>query len=168
MVNRIADMLIKFKAVELGDFTLASGAESPYYIDVKSAVTNPELLVSIAAAIAKTPDFDMVAGVAIGGIPLAVATGIVTKKPYAIIRASEKGHGKKNIIIGDVKEKTVLLIEDVTTSGGSALFGVETLRGAGARCDRVVTVVDREQGAEEMLSVHGIQLLSLVRIRELL
>lgn len=168
MVNRIADMLIKFRAVELGDFTLASGAKSPYYIDVKTAATNPELLVSIAAAIAEIPEVDIVAGVAIGGIPLAVATGIATKKPYAIIRALEKGHGKKNIIIGDVKEKTVLLVEDVTTSGGSALYGVEALRGAGARCDRVVTVVDREQGAEEMLSLHGIRLLPLVRVGELL
>ncbi|WAC04048.1 MAG: orotate phosphoribosyltransferase [Methanoregula sp.] len=168
MVNRIADMLIQFKAVEFGDFTLASGAKSPYYIDVKSAATNPELLVSIAAAIAESSEFEMVAGVAIGGIPLAVATGIFTKKPYAIIRASEKGHGKKNTIIGDVKKKTILLVEDVTTSGSSALYGVEVLRGAGARCERVVTVVDRGQGAEEMLSLHGIQLVPLVRIVELL
>jgi len=168
MVNRIADMLIKFRAVEIGDFTLASGAKSRYYIDVKSAATNPELLVSIAAAIAETPEFDMVAGVAIGGVPLAVATGIATKKPYAIIRASEKDHGKKNIVIGDVMGKKVLLVEDVTTSGSSALYGVEALRSAGARCDRVVTVVDREQGAEKMLSVHGIRLLPLVRVGELL
>jgi orotate phosphoribosyltransferase len=168
MVNKIADMLIKYKAIEFGDFTLASGAKSPYYIDVKSAATNPEFLASLASEIAKTHDFDMVAGVAIGGVPLAVATGLFSKKPYAIIRASEKGHGKKNVVIGDVKGKLVLLVEDVTTSGGSALYGVEALRGAGARCDRVVTVVDREEGAEKNLSTHGINLLPLVRIGELL
>ena len=66
-------------------------------------------------------------------------------------------------MIGDVKGKIVLLVEDVTTSGGSALYGVEALRGAGARCDRVVTVVDREEGAEKNLSTHGINLLPLVR-----
>ncbi len=168
MVNKIARMLIKYKAIEFGDFTLTSGAKSPYYIDVKSAATNPEFLVSIASEIAKTEDFDMVAGVAIGGVPLAVATGLVCKKPYAIIRASEKGHGKNNVVIGDVRGRVVLLVEDVTTSGGSALYGVEVLRGAGARCDHVVTVVDREVGAEKNLSKHGIHLLALVRIGELL
>ena len=58
MVNKIARMLIKYKAIEFGDFTLASGAKSPYYIDVKSAATNPEFLASLASEIAKTKDFD--------------------------------------------------------------------------------------------------------------
>jgi orotate phosphoribosyltransferase len=168
MVNQIADQLLKFKAIEFGEFTLASGAKSPYYIDVKSAATNPELLFSIGRTIARTHEFDAVAGVAIGGVPLAVATALVSRKPYAIIRAAEKGHGKKDVIIGSVRDKNVLLIEDVTTSGGSALHGVEALREAGARIDRVVTVVDREQGAAEMLKQHGVRLIPLVRVSELL
>jgi orotate phosphoribosyltransferase len=135
MVNRIRDLLIKFKAIEFGDFTLASGAKSSYYIDVKTAATNPELLGAIVRKIARTCQFDMVAGVAVGGVPLAVATSVISKKPYAIIRAAEKSHGKKDIIIGNVQDKTVLLIEDVTTSGGSALYGVQILRQAGARND---------------------------------
>ena len=106
------------------------GTKSPYYIDVKSAVTNPDLLSAIASEIAQTHKFDVVAGVAVGGVPLAVATALVTKKPYAIIRASEKGHGKKDLIIGNVREKDVLLVEDVTTSGGSALYGIDALRAA--------------------------------------
>jgi orotate phosphoribosyltransferase len=168
MVNRIADMLKKFKAIEFGDFTLASGAKSRYYIDVKSAATNPEFLSSIGQTIAGTHEFDMVAGVAIGGVPFAVATSLVSRKPHAIIRAAEKTHGKKDVIIGRVRDQNVLLIEDVTTSGGSALYGVEALREAGARVDRVVTVVDREQGASEMLMHHGVRLIPLVRVSELL
>lgn len=168
MVNRIKDLLIQFGAIEFGDFTLASGAKSPYYIDVKTAATHPELLGAIVRKIARTCRFDMIAGVAVGGIPLAVATSVVSNKPYAIIRAAEKSHGKKDIIIGNVQDKTVLLVEDVTTSGGSALFGVQMLRQAGARIDCVVTVVDRDQGAAELLSRHGIRLVPLVRMNELL
>ena len=169
MVNTtLRELLVQYKAVEFGDFTLASGAKSTYYVDVKSAVTHPELLSAIAMVVAGTYDFDVVAGVAVGGVPLAAATALASKKPYAIIRASEKGHGKKDLIIGDVRGKNVLLIEDVTTSGGSALYGIETLRAAGARADRVVTVVDREQGAESLLKEHGIQVLPLVRVSELL
>jgi len=167
-VNTIADLLIRHKAIEFGEFTLASGKKSPYYIDVKSAVTNPELLFAIASAIAQTQTFDVVAGVAVGGVPLAVATAMVTKKPYAIIRASEKSHGKKDVIIGNVKEVNVLLVEDVTTSGGSAIYGINALRDAGAQADRVVTVVDREQGAEEMLKNQGVSLFALVKVSEIL
>lgn len=168
MVTTLAALLIRHKAIEFGEFTLASGAKSRYYIDVKSAMTNPDLLSAIAEAIAQNPSFDIVAGVAVGGIPLAVSTALVTRKPYAIIRASEKDHGKKNLIIGNVHGKHVLLVEDVTTSGGSALYGIEQLRQAGAVVDRVVTVVDREQGAAKMLKEHGVELLPLVRVSELL
>jgi orotate phosphoribosyltransferase len=167
-VNTIADLLLKHKAIEFGEFTLASGKKSSYYVDVKSAITNPDLLVAIASAIAHANSFDVVAGVAVGGIPLAVATAIITKKPYAIIRAAEKSHGKKDVIIGTVKDTDVLLVEDVTTSGGSALYGIGTLRAAGARADRVVTVVDREQGAGEMLRQQGVRLLPLVKVSEIL
>ncbi|MCX6684982.1 MAG: orotate phosphoribosyltransferase [Methanoregula sp.] len=168
MVNTIADLLLKYKAIEFGEFTLASGKKSPYYVDVKTAVTNPDLLVAIVSAIAHTHTFDVVAGVAVGGIPLAVATSIISKKPYAIIRAEEKSHGKKDVIIGTVKDANVLLVEDVTTSGGSALYGICALRAAGARADRVVTVVDREQGAGEMLRQQGVHLLPLVKVSEIL
>jgi orotate phosphoribosyltransferase len=168
MVKTIADLLIRHRAIEYGDFMLASGAKSRYYIDIKSAVTDPELLSAIAASIASAYKFDVVAGVAVGGVPLAVAVSLASHKPYAIIRASEKGHGKKDIIIGDVTGKDVLLVEDVTTSGGSALYGVTALRAARARADRVVTVVDREQGAGPMLKEQGVELIPLVSVSEIL
>jgi orotate phosphoribosyltransferase len=168
MVNTITDLLIRHKAIEFGEFTLASGKKSQYYINVKSAVTNPDLLLAIASVIGKKHAFDVVAGVAVGGVPLAVATAMVAKKPYAIIRAAEKSHGKKDVIIGNVKNVNVLLVEDVTTSGGSAIYGINALRDAGARADRVVTVVDREQGAEELLKKKGVSLFSLVKVSEIL
>ncbi len=167
VTNDLAGMLRAYKAIEFGDFTLASGKKSTYYIDVKSAVTNPDLLGAIASTVAGSQDFEVVAGVAVGGVSLAVATSLAAKKPYAIIRSTDKGHGKKDVIIGNVRGKRVLLIEDVTTSGGSALYGIEALRAAGANVDRVVTVVDREQGAAAMLATHGALLVSLVTVSEL-
>lgn len=168
MVNKLARDLIAHCAIEFGSFFLASGAHSNYYIDVKSAVTNPSLLAKIAKNITKTHDFDVVAGIAVGGVPIAVAVSLESGKPYAIIRSAEKDHGKKNVVIGDVKGKSVLLVEDVTTSGSSVLYGIEALRAAGANIDSVVTIVDREKGASEMLEKQGVRLLPLVTAHELM
>jgi orotate phosphoribosyltransferase len=164
----LQELLVRYKAIEFGEFTLASGAKSSYYIDVKSAVTHPDLLSAVAEKVTREYEFDIIAGVAVGGVPLAVAVSLVAKKPYAIIRSSEKGHGKKDLVIGKVQGKNVLLIEDVTTSGGSALYGIEVLRAAGAHADRVITVVDREQGARQNLLAHGVEIIPLVRVSELL
>jgi len=168
MVNRILELLVRYKAVEFGDFTLASGAKSKYYIDVKTAIMQPELLSEIAAEVAEKYDFDCIAGVAVGGVPLAVAVSLAAMKPCAIIRAATKDHGKSQMVIGNVEGKHVLLIEDVTTSGGSSKYGVDELRKAGALIDSVVSVVDREGGASELLAAEGITLHPLVRASELL
>ncbi|MDO5846626.1 MAG: orotate phosphoribosyltransferase [Methanocorpusculum sp.] len=168
MVNRILELLIQYKAVEFGDFTLASGAKSKYYVDVKTAIMRPELLFEIAKEVAAKYDFDVIAGVAVGGVPLATAVSLASMKPCAVIRAAAKDHGKSRMVIGDVRGKHVLLIEDVTTSGGSSKYGVDELRKEGAIIDAVVAVVDREGGASELLAAEGVTLHALVRAGELL
>ena len=168
MVNKLATLLVEKKAIEFGEFTLASGKKSTYYIDIKTASMQPDLLGPIAQAIAERFSFDVVAGVAVGAIPLAVAVSLASQKPCAVIRKEEKGHGKTGTIIGTVDGKRVLLVEDVTTSGGSVRYGLETLRHAGAIVDEVVTVVDREQGAKDRLAEDNIALIPLVRVSELL
>lgn len=166
--NPIAERLIAAGAIEFGEFTLASGATSPYYVDIKTAMTDPVLLGEIAQAIAVRERFEMVAGVAVGGVPLAVATSLASGRRFAIVRSQAKDHGKANLVIGDVRDHHVLLVEDVTTSGGSAVYGVDELRRAGAKVDCVVTIVDREGGAEERLKPMGVRLVPLVRAQELL
>jgi orotate phosphoribosyltransferase len=168
MVNPIAKLLLESGAIEFGDFVLASGARSSYYIDIKAATTKPAILAEIGKTIAEGEEFEMVAGVAVGAVPIAVAVSLASGRPYAIIRKEAKGHGKAGTIIGDVSGRNVLLVEDVTTSGGSALYGLEALRAAGAHVDRVVTVVDREAGAREALAEKGASLLALVQVSELL
>jgi orotate phosphoribosyltransferase len=161
MVTDIAGLLREAGAVEYGSFVLASGEKSSWYLDVKTAVTDPGLLGTIGREIAHITGFDVVAGVAVGGVPIAVATSLACGKPYAIIRSSAKSHGKSGIVIGRVEGRSVLLVEDVTTSGGSALYGVEILRSQGATIDTVVTVVDRQAGAARMLEAAGVRLVAL-------
>jgi orotate phosphoribosyltransferase len=168
MVNEIARMLIEHGAVQYGEFILSSGEKSRYYIDIKTSVTDPGLLRAIGEQIAGRHQFDAVAGVAVGGVPIAVAVSLASGKPYAIIRREEKAHGKSGVVIGPVKDRQVLLVEDVTTKGGSALYGVQALRRAGANISAVVTVVDREQGASETLAAEGVELFSLVKVHDLL
>lgn len=168
MENPVLDLLIQYKAVEFGDFTLASGVKSKYYIDVKTAIMQPALLGEIAKEVAECYTFDAVAGVAVGGVPLAVAVSLASGKPCAVIRAAAKDHGKSQMVIGDVAGKHVLLIEDVTTSGGSSKYGIDELRKAGAIVDSVVVVVDRDSGAEALLAAEGVTLHPLVRASELL
>ncbi len=168
MVNRIARLLKENGAVEYGEFVLASGAKSSYYLDVKSALVNPAVLKAIGQEIAGMASFDVVAGVAVGGVPIAVATSLASGEPYAIIRAGEKSHGKAGRIIGKVAGKRVLLVEDVTTSGGSVIRGIEALRAEGALADTVITVVDREAGAHDSLAQRNVQLRALSRASEIL
>lgn len=167
MVNQIADALISHGAIEYGHFVLASGATSSYYLDVKSAMTDPALLGLVCGEIAARFPSEVVAGVAVGGVPLAVGVSLAGNRPYAIIRSAEKDHGKSGRLIGDVKGKNVILVEDVTTSGGSALYGIKALREAGASINVAVTVVDREQGAGAALARNNVTLHALVKASEI-
>jgi orotate phosphoribosyltransferase len=168
MVKPLASLLAIHGAVRHGDFLLASGIRSKVYVDIKSALTDSGILSVIALEIAARASFDVVAGVAVGGIPIAVAVSLSAGKPYAIVRTGEKGHGTGGRIIGEVAGRSTLLVEDVTTTGGSVLSAVRLLREALARVDTVLAVVDREEGAAAALAREGVKLISLVTLKELL
>ena len=167
-METVTELLLEHNAIRIGNFVLASGATSTYYVDVKTAITDPRVLKAIADSISGMVAFDVVAGVAIGGIPLCVATSLSAGTPFVIIRANVKDHGLVDPVIGDVKARRVLLVEDVTTSGSSALYGVEKIRASGGIVDTVITVVDRDQGADIALGREGVSLIALVTLAELL
>jgi orotate phosphoribosyltransferase len=159
-------------AIRYGDFTLASGKKSKYYIDIKKASTDPKTLKLIARQAAfriKQMDVNIIAGVELGGVPLATAVSMETELPLLIVRKAVKDYGTKSRFVGDIKpEDRLVMLEDVTTSGGSVRDAVEVVRETGANVKYVICVVDREEGAIENLKEIGVELVPLVSASDLL
>jgi len=157
-------------AIKFGRFVLTSGALSDYYIDIKKASTDPKILRLIAQEMSDhTKGYDMLAGMELGAVPLVVALALETDIPYVIIRKEKREHGTGKQIEGsDVKGKSVLVVEDVTTSGGSVVKTIQILRENNAEVEKVLTVVDREAGAKETLKKLEVQFIPLVSVSEIL
>ncbi len=170
MDKALADMLRKTGAVKYGDFTLSSGRKSDYYVDKYVFETNPSCLEAIGDRIAgMAGGVQRLAGIEIGSIPLAAISSVKSGIPFVIVRKEKKGYGTNRLIEGVYSEgEKVLVIEDVITTGKGALGAVRVLREAGLIVDRVVCVVDREEGGRETLEKEGIRVIALVRASELL
>jgi orotate phosphoribosyltransferase len=156
-------------AVTFGEFELSHGGTSDYYVDKYLFETDPRCLELIAEAFAERVGDTTLAGVALGAVPLVTATSMATGNPYVIARKAAKEYGTGNRIEGrlDAGEEVVVL-EDIATTGQSAVDAVEALQEAGAVVDRVLVVVDREEGGRENLAAHGVELESLLTATELL
>ncbi len=167
--DEIVRTLLEASAVRFGDFTLASGEHSDIYIDVKRAWPDPERLELLARALAaRVGNAERLAGMELGAVPLVVATALRTGRPYVILRKAPKEHGTRQAYEGEVPlGSRILLIEDVSTTGGSSARSVEILRAAGGRVDRALVIVDREQGARERLASIGVRLEPLLTLSEL-
>ena len=157
-------------AIQFGRFILTSGAVSDYYIDIKNASTDPPTLKKIATLMAEqTIDYELIAGMELGAVPLIVALALETNLPYIIIRKEKRKHGTgKQIEGGPIKNKKTILIEDVTTSGGSVIKSIQILKENGAHIDKVLTVVDRESGAREKIESLNIEFTPLVTVTDIL
>ncbi|ESS11221.1 MAG: orotate phosphoribosyltransferase [uncultured archaeon A07HR60] len=158
-------------AVRYGEFELSHGGTSDYYVDKYRFETDPRALRLIAEAFAgRLRDTDAtLAGVALGAVPLTAATALELDRSYVIARKEQKGYGTGNRIEGAVASgEEVIVLEDIATTGQSAVDAVQALRETDATVSRVFVVVDREEGAEELLAEHDIALESLVTASQLL
>ena len=158
-------------AVRFGEFELSHGGTSEYYVDKYVFETDPDCLSLIADAFAgRLSGGDAkLAGVALGAVPLVAAAAVELDRPYVIVRKRAKEYGTSNRIEGALEDgEEVVVIEDVATTGQSAVDAIEALRDAGAVVDRVLVVVDREEGAREYLADRGVELEALVTASELL
>lgn len=172
----LKDDLIKSGAVKFGNFALSSVATSNIYIDIKQAALNPEILKNIIREIDNIvwykTDFpyniDKIVSIAVGGVPLATALSLHSNIPQAIIRKEKREHGVISKLIGDVTNKKCIFIDDVATTGNSIMFGINTIRENGGMCDTAIVVIDREEGATELLTKNGIKLYSCIKKSELL
>ncbi len=153
-----------------GDFTLSSGKKSNYYINMKKAITNPEILSTIAKLITdmiKEDDVDKVAGPALGAVPIATAVSLESEIPLLMIRKEKKGYGTSKLIEGELNEgDKVIVVEDVTTTGGSLLKAIKAIQDNGGIVKRAFVVVDRLEGAKENFDNENIILEPLINVDE--
>jgi orotate phosphoribosyltransferase len=153
-----------------GQFTLRSGQTSTEYFDKYLFEANPKLLKQIAIELAEfiPAGTEVLAGLEVGGIPIATALSLETGIPCAFVRKEAKNYGTCKLAEGaDIKNKKILIIEDVVTSGGQVILSAKDLKAHGANILAALCVIDREQGGKEKLSKEGIELRALFTMTSL-
>jgi orotate phosphoribosyltransferase len=141
-----------------GEFTLRSGRKSNYYLDKYRFETQPDVLIELGKMFAAkvTAKVDRIAGAELGAVPLAAAAAMASGKPCLFIRNQKKEYGTSKQLEGVLNAgDTVLIVEDVLTTGGQVIEAAKTLKDAGAKIDRIVAVIDRMEGARENIEAAG-------------
>ena len=164
------------EAYRRGQFTLASGRQSEHYVNCKPVSLSGSGLALVSAAMLPLvePDAVAVAGLTLGADPLvsgvAMAAAMAGRELDAlIVRKQAKGHGTGAWLEGPLPQSGALVtvLEDVVTTGGSSLKAVHQLKEAGYRVQRVVTIVDREEGGAAAMEAEGLDLISLFLLSEI-
>lgn len=153
-----------------GTFTLRSGQTSTQYFDKFQFTSRPELLGAVSEAMAALvpSDVEVVAGLQLGGVPLAAALSLRTGLPAAYVRLERKRYGTCRISEGaDVDGRCVAIIEDVVTTGGQIALSAADLRAEGADVRYALAVVDREQGGHASLAKRGLEFRAVFTSSEL-
>lgn len=178
--SRLAQ-IIRQRSFGRGEITLASGRKSNFYFNLKPTMLDAEgaaLLAELTVEALAGEKIDYVGGLEMGAVPIAGAIAqlsFLKGKPISafFVRKKPKEHGAKLTVEGltpgeTLKGKRVVIVEDVTTTGGSAMKAVEVVREAGAEIAFVFTMVDREEGAAETFKNAGLSFRSLFRAAEFL
>ncbi len=156
LITGLADL----GAVKFGNFTLASGLQSPVYIDLRLLVSQPKLLAQAAdayAALLADLPCERIAGVPYAALPIGTAVALVADKPLIYPRKEAKAHGLGKDVEGTWHTgERVVVIEDLITKGGSTLQTVERLRALGLQVAHVIVLIDREQGGVANLAAAGV------------
>ncbi len=173
--QRLLDLFCRL-AYREGDFVLSSGQRSTYYINGKQVTLHPEGSVAVGRLILDWLPEEVVAiaGLTLGADPMVTAVSVVgvyegRSLAPLIIRKEAKGHGTQAYIEGLTlpEQSPVVVLEDVVTTGQSALTAVERLRAAGYQVTEVIALVDRQQGGEQLYAQEGLKFRSLFQIEAL-
>lgn len=141
-----------------GDFTLRSGRKSKYYLDKYLFETQPDILLALGSQFSAFVQHGttLIAGAELGGVALAAATSMACGKPFVIIRNAKKDYGTSKPYEGKLGDgDSVLLVEDIATTGGQVLEAAKFITSVGAKVERIVAVIDRQEGARENIESAG-------------
>lgn len=173
--EQIALELFEIGAIKFGEFKIKSGILSPYYLDIKCITSKPKLLRDIAKTMWESipnKNFDLVCGVPYTALPIATVMSVDHEVPMVIRRKEAKGYGTNKIIDGVYETgKTVLVVEDVITSGASIMETIAPLQEVGLKPTQVVILINREQGGKAKLEAAGHtvnQVMSVFEVLEIL
>ncbi len=166
---RLRDVIRQKSFSTGGDFKLASGAGSTFYFDMKKTMFDPEgaaLVADVLFDTIKNDSVDQVGGLEIGAVPIATAVAMRSwpERPIRafFVRKEAKGHGTNKLIDGQYADGgNTILFEDVTTTGGSVMKAVDAVRERGGKVAKIVTIVDRLEGAKANLAKEGIELVAI-------
>lgn len=142
------DKLQEIEALKFGDFTLASGAKSNFYVDLRFLPSFPmifsDIIDKMYQDIQALGAFDAIIGIPLAGIPFATALSLRTKKPLHLMRKIPKEHGMKKLIEGpSIEGKEILLIDDLISSGHSKEFAIDAIRNEGGKVSNLVVLINR-------------------------
>lgn len=170
--GEIASSLYEVGGVKFGEFTLTSGKTSPYYVDLRIVPSYPELFDMVTEFCADLVEREIgndykIAGVPTGGLPYATLVSYKLGLPLLYVRKKKKSHGREKGVEGEFEEGEVVLIDDVTTTGGSIKEAAETVREEKGKVNHAVVILDREEEAEKELETAGVSLHSCFKISEL-
>lgn len=168
--------IIREKSLLKGEFKLASGAMSNYYLDMKPTTFDPEganLIADILQdMLSGDHDVEAIGGLEVGSVPIVIGVSMRSwpKRPIAgfVVRKEKKGHGTDKLIDANFRpNSTVVLFEDVTTTGDSIMQAVRAVRQQGGTVKKIITIVDRLGGAVDRLKQEGIELEAVFNAPEL-
>lgn len=170
-------MLLRERAFRRGRVTLASGKESDYYFDMKPAMLDPDgadLMAELILNEIQGVKADAVGGLEMGAVPLVAPVAMKSPAhgrylPGFFVRKAVKDHGTQKRVDGNaIDGKTVVILEDVTTTGGSAMDAVKAVEEAGAKVALVISILDRGEGAGALYESAGVPFTSLFKAEEFL
>jgi len=155
MKEALKKLLFETGAVKTGDFTLSSGKKSNFYVDCRKVTLHPQgakLIGKIILEKIKGLKVDAIGGLTLGADPITSTVVALSDIPGFIVRKKAKEHGTQQKIEGIIEKGfSVVVVEDVATTGASALQAIEAVEAIGAKVVKVISVVDREEGATEAL-----------------
>ncbi len=169
--DRLILGLAELGAVQFGSFTLKSGASSPVYIDLRLLVSDPALLAEAARAYAEILGgltFQRIAAIPYAGLPIGTAVALATGRPMIYPRKEVKAYGTGQAIEGRFTPgETVVLLDDLISSGGSKIEAIRPLEAAGLRIRDIVVLIDRQGGGAADLAEAGYRLHSVLTLPEI-